>query len=136
VITYEQAVKALKDSDGNKTAAGLLLGVSRNKITRTIKAGPNAKPRKLAGVSVDKFIERFDYVSNLADAIELLCQDCFVCDFEIRDASKIPVSKFRSVATNPEFKDNQIRDRGKVWWSTKANVKKVRDKQSKWGLAR
>jgi hypothetical protein len=101
-------------------------------------AGDTAKKaqRKAAGVSVAVFIGRYDYDALLRKAIADLCSEAFVTDSDIRLASGIPAAHFRRVAEQDEFCDCQIRDQGKVWWSTKHNVARVRAKQQQWGIGR
>ena len=91
---------------------------------------------KTTGVSVSSFLDRYDYERLLRSTIAQLCQESFIPDSEIRLHCGIPTGHFRRVAEQDEFAECQIRDAGKIWWSTKQNVSRVRAKQAQWGITR
>lgn len=84
--------------------------------------------------SVAQFMAKYDYEARLRVAIRKLCKTQFVSDLDMRNEADIPAPVFRKVAAMEEFLPCQLKDNGKVWWSTPENVEKVRSTQRQWGL--
>ena len=102
--------------------------------------GKGAEPRKPersgVGIPVKEFGSRYDYEAKLRGVLREFCRDRFVSDADIRERCDIPIPAFRTVADLPEFRACQIKDRGTVFWSLKANVDVVRLLARRWGISK
>lgn len=133
-------------------------GFMAERILRELRAGPRrarpapagpgkgpdpvkgAEPRKPersgVGIPVKEFGSRYDYEAKLRGVLREFCRDRFVSDADIRERCDIPIPAFRTVADLPEFRACQIKDRGTVFWSLKANVDEVRQLARRWGISK
>ena len=83
----------------------------------------------MKGVSIDAFIKKIDYAAQIRDGVKTLLNDNLMAEHDFRSALNIPADRFRRAVDSGEFDANQVKHQGKTYWSTVANVSKVRKMQ-------
>lgn len=81
------------------------------------------------GVAVDAFIKRIDYAAQIREGVKTLLNDTLMAEHDFRSSLNIPADRFRRAVDTGEFDANQVTHQGKTYWSTVANVNKVRKMQ-------
>jgi hypothetical protein len=148
----QKEAQALVQKHGSQMAAAAATGIPRSTFGEIFRGGrdgltgrgpaagrlmtPGGVPPspRVAGVAVTKFLNQFDYEAQLQRVLRKLCGARFVSDADIRATSGITPAVYRRVADLPAFDDWKIKIEGRLWWSTPANVKQVRERQQHWGL--
>jgi len=93
-----------------------------------IRGKPKSPTR---GVSAEAFLGGLDYAAQVQAALAEI-GDVFILDADFRVQTEIPAIAWRRVADSGEFDDHQMKHGGKVYWGSKANVKRAKALQEQY----